>query len=126
VDINLSSNDETMHPPDPNTSIDQKVLADDDAGDVGASSVEPNTPSPIGFDMPERSRPITAGLVLVVPPSGRGGRKCPPPTTKRSNPIPPADLVMTQVELPPYHGPHSPLELVAIDFIFECMFEAFQ
>jgi hypothetical protein len=33
---------------------------------------------------------------------------------------------MTQVELPPYCGPHSPLDLVAIEIIFGRIFEAFQ
>jgi hypothetical protein len=34
--------------------------------------------------------------------------------------------VMTQVELPPYCGPHSPLDLVAIEIIFGRIFEAFR
>jgi hypothetical protein len=33
---------------------------------------------------------------------------------------------MSHVELPPYHGPRSPLDLVAIDIIFGRIFEAFQ
>jgi hypothetical protein len=33
---------------------------------------------------------------------------------------------MTQVELPSYHRPHSPMDLVAIEFIFGRIFEAFQ
>jgi hypothetical protein len=32
---------------------------------------------------------------------------------------------MTQVEFPPYHGPHSSLDLVAIEIIFERIFEEF-
>jgi hypothetical protein len=32
---------------------------------------------------------------------------------------------MTQVELSPYHGPHSPLDLVAVEIIFWHIFEAF-
>jgi hypothetical protein len=35
----------------------------------------------------------------------------------RSNPVPLADQVMTQVELPPYRGPRSPLDLVAIEIM---------
>jgi hypothetical protein len=38
---------------------------------------------------------------------------------------PPTDQVMTQFVLPPYHGPRSPLDLVAIKIIFGCIFEAF-
>jgi hypothetical protein len=33
--------------------------------------------------------------------------------------------VMTQIELPPYRGPKSPLDLVAIEIIFGRLFEAF-
>jgi hypothetical protein len=33
---------------------------------------------------------------------------------------------MTQVKLPPYHGSHSRLDLVAIEIIFQRIFEAFR
>jgi hypothetical protein len=33
---------------------------------------------------------------------------------------------MTQIEFPPYHGPKSPLDLVAIEIVFGRLFEAFQ
>jgi hypothetical protein len=33
---------------------------------------------------------------------------------------------MTPNELPPYHGPQSPLDLVDVDIIFGRLFEAFQ
>jgi hypothetical protein len=32
---------------------------------------------------------------------------------------------MTQVELPPHRGPRSPLDSIAIEIIFGCIFEAF-
>jgi hypothetical protein len=32
---------------------------------------------------------------------------------------------MTQVELPPYRTPRSPLDLVVVKIIFGCIFEAF-
>jgi hypothetical protein len=32
---------------------------------------------------------------------------------------------MTQIENPPYHGPRSPLDLVAIEINFGCIFEVF-
>jgi hypothetical protein len=34
--------------------------------------------------------------------------------------------VMTQIELPPYRVPQSPLDLVAIEIIFGLLFEAFR
>jgi hypothetical protein len=48
------------------------------------------------------------------------------PATKRTKLIHQADQVMTQVELPPYRRPYSPLDLVAIEIILGCIFEAFQ
>jgi hypothetical protein len=82
VDINLSSDNETVHSSEPDTPADQKVLAGDDTGDVWVSSIEPTAPGPIGSSMFEESKPSTTDWVLVVPPSGKRGRKCPPPATK--------------------------------------------
>jgi hypothetical protein len=33
---------------------------------------------------------------------------------------------MTQIELPPYHGHRRPLDLVAIEIVFGCLFEVFR
>jgi hypothetical protein len=33
---------------------------------------------------------------------------------------------MIQIELPPYRGPHSPLDLVIVEIIFGHLFEAFR
>jgi hypothetical protein len=76
--------------------------------------------------MTEKSKPHDIYRVLVVPPSDRRGRKCPPLATKQSKLVPPADQVMTQVKLPPYRGPRNPLDLVFIEVIFGRIFEAFQ
>jgi hypothetical protein len=43
--------------------------------------------------------------------------------TKRKQDKAPADQVIT--ELPPYRGPQSPLNLVDVEHIFECLFEVF-
>jgi hypothetical protein len=48
-----------------------------------------------------------------------------PPTTRQNKPILQVDQVMTQVELHPYHGPRSPLDLVTIEIIYGRIFEAF-
>jgi hypothetical protein len=73
VDINLSSDDEIVHPPEPDTSVSDKVVASDDTRDVGASSVEPTAPGPIRTGIPEKSTSFTAARVLTVLPSSRGG-----------------------------------------------------
>jgi hypothetical protein len=33
---------------------------------------------------------------------------------------------MSQIELPTYRGPHSPLDLIVVEIIFGCLFEVFQ
>jgi hypothetical protein len=33
---------------------------------------------------------------------------------------------MTHIELPPYRGPYSLLDLITVEIIFGCIFEAFQ
>jgi hypothetical protein len=58
VDINLSNDDKTVHPPEHDAPANQKVLAGDDIGDVGASSAEPTFPGLIRSDMPEKSKPF--------------------------------------------------------------------
>jgi hypothetical protein len=45
---------------------------------------------------------------------------------KRSDLVPHVDQVMSQVELSPFHGPQSPLDLVASEIVFGCMFKAFR
>jgi hypothetical protein len=127
VDVTLSSDDNIVHLPEPDAPVDEKVSADDDAGNNGATIAEPTAPGLISSIVLKQSKPSVADRVLnIVPPSGRHGRKHPPPAIKWSNLVPLADQVMTQVELPPFRGPHSPLDLVAIEFIFRHIFEAFQ
>jgi hypothetical protein len=71
------------------------------------------------------SRPSTADQTTTTAPSSGGqkkkrvalGTKCKPDKAL-------ADQVIT--ELPPYHGPRSPLDLVAIEHIFGRLFEAFR
>jgi hypothetical protein len=90
------------------------------------SSAEPITPNPISFGVLKQSDPSTAVRVPIdVPPTSWRGSKRPPPTTRPNKPILQVDQVMTQVELPLYHRPHSPLDLVAIEIIFGCIFEMF-
>jgi hypothetical protein len=73
MDINLSSDDETMHLLVPDAPADKKVPAGDDIGGEGATSVEPIAPSLIRSGAPEKPKPSTANRVLAVPPSGRRG-----------------------------------------------------
>jgi hypothetical protein len=116
-----------VHLSEPNAPVDQKVSAGDDAENNGATSVEPTAPGLISSLVLKQSKPFAADRVLaIVPPFGRHGRKSPPTAIKWSNPVPLANQVMTHVELPPYRRPRSPLDLVAIEFIFRHIFEEFQ
>jgi hypothetical protein len=60
VDVNLSSDDETMP-------------AGDDTRDERATSAEPTTPGPIITNVPEKSKPSATDQVIAVSPSGRQG-----------------------------------------------------
>jgi hypothetical protein len=90
-------------------------------------SAEEIAPNPISSDTLERADPSTTAQVSrIVPLAGGRGHKRPPPATRWSKPIPSVDQVMTQVELPPYRGPRSPLDLVAIEVIYGRMFVVFR
>jgi hypothetical protein len=66
-----------------------------------------------------QSHPSVVDQVEATAPSvGGQKRKCPPPTLKCKQSKPPADQVTTQIELPPYHRPRSPLDLVVVEIIF--------
>jgi hypothetical protein len=120
-----SDDDDAAHQPEPDAPVNRKILGTDDAGDVGVTSAEAIIPSQIGASAPSNPRSSIVDLVSVVPPTRGRGRKRPPITVKRFNHVPRDDQVMFQVELPPFPGPHSLLDLVAIEIVFGCIFEAF-
>jgi hypothetical protein len=71
--------------------------------------------------------PLSIGLLLVLHLLVGTNRSIHQPSlsvNKQTNTS--ADQVMTQIELPPYHRPRSPLDLVAIEIIFGRLFEAFR
>jgi hypothetical protein len=103
----------------------QKESTDDDIEDGGVPSAESITPDPISFGAPEHAdHSIADRVVTIVPSAGGHGRKH-PAATKQNKSILQDDQVMTHIELPPYCDPHSPLDLIAIEIIFGCIFEAF-
>jgi hypothetical protein len=104
-----------------------KESAGDDAGDGAASSAELIAPNPIRSNALGQTDPsIVDRNASTDPPIGGHRRKHPPPITKRRQALPSADQVMTQIELPPYRGPRSSLDLIVIEIIFGCLFEAFR
>jgi hypothetical protein len=103
----------------------RKEPAGDDAEGEGAPTVETLAPNPIGSSSAGESRPSAADQTTTAAPSGGGQKKKHVALeTKRKQDKAPADQVI--IELPPYHGPRSPLVLVAVEHIFGFLFEAFQ
>jgi hypothetical protein len=99
----------------------------DDADGGGATSAEHVTPNPINSNLLEQAHPSVIDRVKAIAHLTSGQkRKHPPPALKRKQSKPPADQVMTQIELPPYSGSRSPLDLVAVEIIFERLFEGFR
>jgi hypothetical protein len=99
----------------------------DDAEGEGTSSVEPITPNPISPNVSVQTEPSIAGRAASGAPSTGGHKRKRPPIIPMCNPPKTSvDQVMTEIELPPYREPKSPLDLVAIEIIFWCLFEAFQ
>jgi hypothetical protein len=105
----------------------KKTLVGDDAKGGGVLSAELITPKMIISSALEQADLFAVGQVAtVVPPTGEHGRKRPPPATRWSKPLPSADQVMTQVELPLYRGPRNPLDLIATKIAFGHIFEVFR
>jgi hypothetical protein len=91
----------------------------DDAGGNGAPSAETLTPNSIG------SRPSAADHTVHTAPSGGDQKKkCIVLWTKRKHNKDVDDQVI--IELPPYHGPRSPLDIVIVEHLFWRLFEAFR
>jgi hypothetical protein len=87
--------------------------------------VETLAPNPIGSSSVGEFRPSAADRTNAAAPSGGGPRKkCVALRTKRKQGQAPVNQVT--IELPPYRGPRSPLDLVAVDHIFGRLFEAFR
>jgi hypothetical protein len=102
----------------------QEEPAGDDAGGEGAPSVETLAPNPFSSSLAAESCPSTADQTTTTAPSGGGQKKkCIALGTKRKQDKAPADQVI--IELPPYHEPRSPLDVVVVEHIFWPLFEAF-
>jgi hypothetical protein len=117
VDVELSDgNDNVLKEP-----------TGDDANDGGATSAEHIAPNPISSNVVGPAHPSVADQVdATAPLVGGQNRKRPPHALKCKQSKTPADQVITQIELPPYHRPQSPLDLVAAEIIFGRLFEAFR
>jgi hypothetical protein len=80
----------------------------------------------IGSNAPVQTDPSAVDRAAPGAPFAGGPKQKRPPTIpKRRQAKTSIVQVMTQIELPSYHGPKSPLDLVAIEIIFGRLFEAF-
>jgi hypothetical protein len=104
-----------------------KKSAGDDGRDEGAFSAESIAPNPIRSNMLGQTDPSIADRANSTDlPIGGRRRKRPTPVPKRKQALSSTDQVMTQIELPPYRGPRSPLDLIVVKIIFGRLFEAFR
>jgi hypothetical protein len=114
VDAELSDEDD----------IRQKEPAGDDVEGEGAPAVQTLAPNRIRSSSAGESRPSATDRTTTVAPSSGGPRKkCIALRTKRKQDQASTDQVI--IELPLYRRPQSPLDLVAVEHIFGCLFEAF-
>jgi hypothetical protein len=98
----------------------------DDAEGEGASSVEPVAPGPIGSNVSVQTDPSAVDQAALRAPSAGGHKRKHLPTVPKHKQTKTSTVqVMTQIELPPYRRPKSPLDLVVIEIIFGCLFKAF-
>jgi hypothetical protein len=125
TDVAVSSGEDNTLKPNASAGK-EKAPAGDDAENGGVTSVEPIAPNPIRPDALEQAESSIADRPnSVVPPGGGRGRKRPPPMLRWKQPLPSTDHVMTQIELPPFHGPRSPLDLVAIEIFLDACLKRF-
>jgi hypothetical protein len=96
----------------------------DDVEGEGAPSVETLAPNPSRSSVAEESRPSAADQTTSTAPLGDSQKKkCVVLGTKHKQDKTVIDQVI--IELPPYRGPQSHLDLVDVDHIFLYLFEAF-
>jgi hypothetical protein len=116
VDVELSDGD--------NSVLKKPASVVADGG--GATLAEHVAPNPIDSNMLGQSHPSVVDRVKATTPSiGGQKRKRPPPALKRKQSKPPADQVITKIELPPYHRPRSPLDLVDVEIILGAFLKPF-
>jgi hypothetical protein len=114
IDVELSDEDNVR----PNEPIG------DDARGNGVPLAETLAPNLIGSSSTGETRPSATDQVVPIAPSGGGQKKkCVVLWTKRKHDKATDDQVI--IELPPYCGPRSPLDIVIVEHNFGRLFEAF-
>jgi hypothetical protein len=127
----IISSEQDLYPPhqvdadlSDNTGEDQKQTAGDDVEGPGIPSIEPITSNPIGSNMTAPICPPAADQrASAAPPIGGQKRKRIKLASKRKIPTS-SDQVIT--ELPSYHLSRNQSNLISVNLVFGCLFEAFQ
>jgi hypothetical protein len=123
--VEVSSDDDDAPKVDA-LAVEPRAPADDETDGEGVSLAEPITLGPISSNMSAQANPSIADQVASSAPSAGGQKqKCPPPVPNCKSIKSSADQVMIQIELPPYHGPRHPLDLVALEIVLGSLFEVF-
>jgi hypothetical protein len=98
----------------------RKAPDGDDDEDGGASSTELIAPNPMRSNtLQQADSSITNRATSIVPPASGPGCKHSMTAIRRNQPLSSANHVMSQIEFPPYREPHSPLNLIIVEIIFE-------
>jgi hypothetical protein len=103
----------------------QNKTCGDDAEGKEAPSTEPIDLNPTKSNVAGDTHPSIVGQIAVASSGSSQEKKNVLLASKRKQPTPSADQVMTHIERPPYNGPRSPLDLVVAEIIFGHLFEAF-
>jgi hypothetical protein len=119
IDVEVSSGEDDVLKTEAST--DKRKAPDgDDAEDREASSVELITPNSVRSDALEQTDSSIADWVAsIVPSASEHGCKHSTTIVRRNQPLPSADQVMSQIELPPYRRSRSPLDLIVVEIIFD-------
>jgi hypothetical protein len=125
IDVEVSSGDDDVLTLDA-LATKQKKSVGNDVEDGRASSAEPIAPNPISSNTSGQTDPsVTDRAASTNPPVGERRRKRPPPVPKWKQALSSTDKVMTQIELPPYCGPRSPLDLIVVEIILGASLKPF-
>jgi hypothetical protein len=89
-------------------------------------STDPIAPNPTDSSVMGDTRPSAVDQIATASSGSRQKKKNILLVSKRKQPTPLADQVMTHIELPSYRGSQSPLDLVAVEIVFGHLFKASQ
>jgi hypothetical protein len=107
-----------------NTGEDRRQTAGDDVEGLGIPSIEPITSNPIGSNMAALVCPPAADQpVFAAPPSGGQKQKCIRLVSRRKITTS-SNQVITELYF--CHLSRNRSNLVSVDIVFGCLFEAFQ